>query len=872
MWSQPWPLVGRSTELTLVKNLLDSDKRGVILVGAAGVGKTRIALECLNLATDEGFFVVQVAATEALSTLPLGQFATLMPELSPGTPRTEALRQVASAIKGRGGDRRIALLVDDIHLLDEASAALTLQLAANGDVFLIATMRSAERSSEAVVSLWKNEVVTRIDLRPLDPETTGSLLERILGAPVESPARRQLLDRSAGNMLFLRELVTTAVEAGVLVREGGLWHLDGDLTPSIRLVELVEGRLSQLREDERRALEILAVGEPVSVGLFEQLVTPATMQTLERRHLLIGHRDGRRLDLRLVHPLYSEALRAALAPAKKRSVYRMLADALEPFAARRQGDLLNLAIWRLQGGGNIEPGAMLKAAHRAWMLHDFALARELATAAARAGGGFDAELLNAQLLGCSGDPQQAESIMAALLPEAADDDRKDRLATARIENLCYHLFQPEQAALIAEQADSTILNPTYKKELTAFRATLVDTRTDAALSAVTELSEHTTGRAQAWACLYAASGNARIGKFSEALRAADRGFAMHSALAEPGLPFGPDLHTAVRAWVFALRGDLADADAAATQALARGEWLSGWALAVVHLCQGRPTTAARLGRETAMIAQRHGQSMVRKVALVQLMEAQALAGQVAAAEETLAVLRGDWLTSIRVFEADVERVNGWVEVVRGDRARARAYFTAAISLAADSGEKVMESHAIHDLARLDAGHAPLERLCQLAAGIEGPLVQARLAHVSAKATSAPAALMAVSTQFEQLGYTVLAAEAATDAACAWGRNGASRQATFAARRAEELASQCDAVAIPALDAVADASTILAPRQLEIAALAAKGMSNKDIAGRLGLSYRTIENRLHEAYLALGINGREDLARALEKLVQPGRPT
>lgn len=54
-----------------------------------------------------------------------------------------------------------------------------------------------------------------------------------------------------------------------------------------------------------------------------------------------------------------------------------------------------------------------------------------------------------------------------------------------------------------------------------------------------------------------------------------------------------------------------------------------------------------------------------------------------------------------------------------------------------------------------------------------------------------------------------------------------------------------------------------PRELEIARLAAAGLANKEIAARLCLSHRTVENKLHAAYEKLGVQGRAELARTLE---------
>jgi DNA-binding NarL/FixJ family response regulator len=58
--------------------------------------------------------------------------------------------------------------------------------------------------------------------------------------------------------------------------------------------------------------------------------------------------------------------------------------------------------------------------------------------------------------------------------------------------------------------------------------------------------------------------------------------------------------------------------------------------------------------------------------------------------------------------------------------------------------------------------------------------------------------------------------------------------------------------------------VLSERELQIARLAATGLSNKDIAEALHLSPRTVENKLHTAYSKLGVRGRDELAEALPR--------
>ena len=61
---------------------------------------------------------------------------------------------------------------------------------------------------------------------------------------------------------------------------------------------------------------------------------------------------------------------------------------------------------------------------------------------------------------------------------------------------------------------------------------------------------------------------------------------------------------------------------------------------------------------------------------------------------------------------------------------------------------------------------------------------------------------------------------------------------------------------------ADVIVPLTQREREIATLAAQGTPSKEIADRLYVSVRTVNNHLHSAYTKLGVTNRSELARAL----------
>jgi hypothetical protein len=96
------PYVRLCVELKHVSTLLHTGRGAILLAGAAGVGKTRLATECLDLATARGFVPLRAPATHGAAGIPFGAFASLVPDLAQSTDLLEVLRKIADAVAGRG--------------------------------------------------------------------------------------------------------------------------------------------------------------------------------------------------------------------------------------------------------------------------------------------------------------------------------------------------------------------------------------------------------------------------------------------------------------------------------------------------------------------------------------------------------------------------------------------------------------------------------------------------------------------------------------------------------------------------------------------------------------------------------------------------
>src|SRR5205814_449976 len=133
---------------------------------------------------------------------------------------------------------------------------------------------------------------------------------------------------------------------------------------------------------------------------------------------------------------------------------------------------------------------------------------------------------------------------------------------------------------------------------------------------------------------------------------------------------------------------------------------------------------------------------------------------------------------------------------------------------------------------------------------------------AALAAADAAALEDAAARLERLDALLAAAHAAMAASRAYGRAGRHRDATRTRDLALTLDLRCRGTGAP-WRAVGDA-TALTPREHEIALLAAARVSSGDIALRLSLSVRTVNNHLHRAYVKLGISGRAQLAAVLRQ--------
>jgi len=277
----------------------------------------------------------------------------------------------------------------------------------------------------------------------------------------------------------------------------------------------------------------------------------------------------------------------------------------------------------------------------------------------------------------------------------------------------------------------------------------------------------------------------------------------------------------------------------------------------LELLTGQLGRAEHAFAEGMAIAAQVGQLGLRRWCAAGMALAAAKRGDAEQAAAATSELAGLPATDLDLLVSDELRAEAWTARLRGNPVRARELLRQAAERASGAA---LAAVAWHDLARLGAPEEA-KLLIDLAAGTDNPLVAARAGAVAAMLAHDPDGLAGAGETFEDMGALLLAAETTAAAAAEYRRRQDGRAADRMAERAHALSDRCDRASTPGLE-LAGPVAELTSREREIALLAARGSSNREIADALTVSVRTVETHLQRAYTKLGVSSRTGLATVL----------
>ncbi|MEV6971798.1 LuxR C-terminal-related transcriptional regulator [Hamadaea sp. NPDC051192] len=840
-----WPRIPRPAQEDGVAAALGIPGRLQLIVGPAGIGKSTLAETVASGLPDR--MVIPVIALTELSGVPMGAFAPAVARLGLDAASDRLPIELVTAI-GRHANG-VVVVVDDIPRLDDVSAALVYELVRGFGAPTIATARSGEALPSPIRRAADEGLCLRWDLDGLASEDVARLLERRFGARPRYADLHRLMERSAGNPLHLRMLVERAERRGGVTPDGESVRVD-EGADAVGLDTAMAQRIAELTPGQHDLLHVAVLLQPVTVL---ELGGGPDLLTLVARGLLADDGTGR---LRATHPLIAEAFEHApgrrdaadtavrLLRRRTEPADRMRALTLQLDASDRTVDDAEL-LWGIEYA--ISTGDFRLAIHAVDTVLGQGPHRELA---------FVATLRAAEACSLMSDLDRAGADFAAAQALAETSDNLAQLVIQRGQHLAYRRYDIDAAVAQAEQMLPR-LDEAGRAAVAEYVANWRSSRGEPASSTLRTVAERVAPEIALRAAIMAGFMRAlRCDKdgaqrASESLRRLQAELGRTDPIAQTVLDFVDysaligDAHTddaidlieskragvgdmvGVYTCLLAItrlyRGQIVEASRLAALAVDQLRWRDrmGWlGLALgyqaVIAARRRDIATARRILDEMTLGQRHAP-------LVPIPRAEAQAWiDLADGQVDQAVARLLRMADREARVAPVVASLALAGVIRaGEAAHAVGILDRVLSV---TPVKVVQ--VVRDLAVALRDHAYPDL----------PTLVTRAAHAGLE----PITLDAIALALQQ---------------------GAKGEI---ARKLEAIVTRTDPLVDEELIQRRPPS-LITPRELEVARLASTRMRSREIAARLGISVRTVDNQLASVYRKLGVSSRDELADALDAL-------
>ncbi|MET4590044.1 LuxR C-terminal-related transcriptional regulator [Arthrobacter sp. 754] len=879
---QRWSVPARSANLEAVRIALTSpDSLGVVITGGRGVGKSSLARTAVSeLGPD--VWTLQLRSGPTSAKTPYGCLAFLLarlPQAYMGSP-TAILRGITSLIRSDAAGRQCVITLDTAGSIDDMSAGVLLNILLTGTARVVAVAPQISDLPADFHWLLTDHRLTEVKLDNLNELQTRQVLLSLLGHRVSASLVGTFHTMVGGNPLLLKALVTEQQHSGNLVLSDSVWTLRDKvvLDGAASLDDIVRSQWTRKSEQEREVIEMLSCARSVELSRLTAVYGAGIVADMEDSGMLeIDASDNRWVTLR--EKYLGDVVRSWLSITRRRELRSLLLNGKDPDPATMTvEELMAFSAWTQECEAELSPAMALAAAEAAVELFDPHFALRYAEILKR----NDPEWV-------PGQRQKAAAYLLLDLPVQAMAALED-ISQPQLDNLDVGEF----ARVIAAKAKAMVWLPEHTD------------RVPGLLRAARERLGVEPGIAKDWPAPLAAAANrislsefeyqAFVGDYAPAIAALeaaadpeqnpDTWFRMNaatilmSALSMTGREM--DALSLMRQ----LGGQISDAaqivglreqftGRAYAVLLTAGQWrrcidlLDPPPLREIHTLPYR-SAAAELSAGIAYVYSGRGavalDSLLSATAQLELRPVQSML-RAAYAATALAYAQIGNAGLSRKYLDKLQRAGG----VSDHTTRSIAHFCADVAarwLGDNDAAARLKKSAREDIA---AGRYTLAGISLLGATVNGTDADFRLMEEVAGHRQGPLAeisrLIAVGSRTRDAKTLLAGGELAAtleldavEARCMALAVDFARQAgdSVSARTAQARLDILAATVASLPIVPSTGSPLLTSRERQIARLAGRGSSNRDIALEMGVSVRTVEGHLYQVFTKLGVTSRGDL--------------
>jgi adenylate cyclase len=396
-------LVGRSWEINTVTGILDEAISGdgcvVTIVGAPGIGKSRLVREAAAIAAQRGVPVVTTYCESHASEIPFHVVAhmlraamgiedldaasararvrdslpetdhddllllddllgirdssTALPDIAPEARR----RRLTALIIGAtlASEDPAAYVIEDAQWIDGVSESMLadfLAVVPQSHVLTLITYRPEYRGALAKVAGSQS-----ITLRPLSRAHVTTLTAELLGShPSIDGLADRVVDRAAGNPFFAEEIVRDLAERGVLRGARGSYALSrevADVDVPATLQATIGARIDRLDPVAKTTLNAAAViGSRFEMDVLASVVDKPDVAALIDTELVNQVKFTANAEYRFRHPLIRTVAYESQLKSDRAYLHRNLARAIEAREPRSADENAALIAEHLEAAGD----------------------------------------------------------------------------------------------------------------------------------------------------------------------------------------------------------------------------------------------------------------------------------------------------------------------------------------------------------------------------------------------------------------------------------------------------------------------------------------------------------------------------------------
>ncbi|AWL91931.1 ATP-binding protein [Bradyrhizobium ottawaense] len=382
--------VDRTTERALLwraAERVSASRQTVLLMGDAGIGKSRLAHEFAQDLRASGWRLIDAECSPNLQGAPYSALKRLLLSIFESAARDQARaddpRGALPAVQQRAIDavldlpisdpqwdelephargraisdascaivesiarrQRTILLIEDLHWIDRASDAVMATLSALQCPDLLVLLTTRPNGMPVWIARCHAEIVA---MRPLDDDSGLAMLAEMLGpATTNADLKNRIISHTANVPLFIEEVCRSLKDSGMLL---GQW---GDLSLARPVEELgiptsiqgvIAARLDRVSRQERSLLQIAAAFGPRTnqallrkIAALPEGVLQDCLTALDRAELLVRIDSELEDSLEFRHEMVRQVTYDSMVEKVRESIHASILAALEDDEASNDG-------------------------------------------------------------------------------------------------------------------------------------------------------------------------------------------------------------------------------------------------------------------------------------------------------------------------------------------------------------------------------------------------------------------------------------------------------------------------------------------------------------------------------------------------------